>query len=210
MTLTEARGKHLLMHFDNGLALHSHLGMSGGWHIYAKGEAWRRSERSAWLVLSTERVDAVQFGGPRLTLTRAGRLALDPQLRSLGPDVLADDFAPEEAVRRLRGADQARGLGDALLDQSLLSGIGNIYKSEACFEAALDPWRRLGDLSDEELDRVVDWAQRLMVAGLESGRMPRRIYRHAREPCPRCKTRIKSRGQGDANRTTYWCPGCQR
>jgi endonuclease-8 len=206
----EARGKHLLLHFDNGLALHSHLGMSGSWHVYQRGERWRRPERSAWLVLRTAGADAAQFGGPRLALRREGQISLDPALRSLGPDVLADDFDPPAAVTRIRGAEQERGLGDALLDQTLIAGIGNIYKSEACFEAGIDPWRRLGALSGEELLRVVEAAQKLMRAGLESGGMPRRIYRGATRPCPRCGKPIRSRGQGDANRTTYWCPGCQR
>ncbi|HEU5142792.1 MAG TPA: zinc finger domain-containing protein, partial [Solirubrobacterales bacterium] len=125
-----------------------------------------------------------------------------------GPDVLAEDFDLTETVRSLRSSPD-RQLGDALLDQSLVAGIGNIFKSEACFAARLDPWRAVGDLDDDELARVVTAARDLMQAAVAEGRHARAVYRRAGRPCPACGGPISSRGQGDANRTTYWCPRCQ-
>ena len=203
----ETHGKHLLLRFGD-LVLHSHLGMSGGWHVYRRGERWRRPRSSAWAVLAGEHREAVQFGGPTLRVLDASRLRRDPQLAHLGPDVLAEGFDPDTVVAAMR-TDPTRRLGDALLDQSLVAGIGNIFKSEACFAARLDPWRPVGDLTDEELCSALIAARDLMQAAVKSGRHPTEVYRR-RGPCRRCGTKITSRGQGDANRTTYWCPGCQQ
>jgi endonuclease VIII len=202
----QARGKHLLARFGD-LVLHSHLGMSGGWHLYRPGERWRRARSSAWAVLAGERAEAVQFGGPTLRVIPAERLRRDPQLARLGPDVLAEGFDPAAVAAAMR-AEPARPLGDALLDQSLVAGIGNIFKSEACFAARVDPWRPVGDLTDEDLRRVLLAAREAMLAAVARGRHPARIYRR-RGPCEVCGGPIASRGQGDANRTTYWCPTCQ-
>jgi endonuclease VIII len=203
----EARGKHLLLHFGD-LVLHSHLGMSGSWHVYRRGAAWRKPRGAAWAALKGKSSEAVQFGGPTLRLLRADALRRDPVLRRLGPDILATDFDPTVIARSLQ-ADPSRSLGDALLDQTLVAGIGNIFKSEACFAARLDPWQPIGELTDEQLDRVVGAAHDLMQGAVEDGRGANAVYRRAGQPCPACSTPIVSRGQGDANRTTYWCPGCQ-
>lgn len=204
-----ARGKHLLLEFDGGLWLRSHLRMSGAWHLYRDGEQWRRPERRAWLVLSVDGVEAVQFDGPELELGR-GAPGSNARLARLGPDVLDPGFEVKGAVVSLRRAGNRIELGEALLDQSLIAGVGNVYKSEALHRAGLDPWRRLGDLSDEELSRAVEVTAALMTEGLETGRRPRSVYKAAGRPCPRCGSAIRSRGQGDDNRTTYWCPACQR
>lgn len=205
----EARGKHLVVRFSDDLALRSHLRMSGAWHIYAAGERWRKSTNRAWLVLAADGVEAVQFDGPELELLRSSRLRGHPKLARLGPDLLADGFEPERGVSALRRAGQERELGEALLDQGLLAGIGNVFKSEGCFSARVSPWRRLGELEDGELRRVVASTAELMRNGLETGHREKRIYRRVRQPCPRCGMAIRSRGQGDDNRITYWCPGCQ-
>lgn len=205
----EARGKHLLLRFDGEWLLHSHLGMSGAWHVYRAGERWRRPPASAWLVLSTAELEVIQFGGPTLTLTKARDARVERRIRALGPDLLGDDFRVETGVAMLRRIGQERQLGESLLDQAVLAGIGNVYKSEACFSAGVSPWRRLGDLSDDELRRVVRAAHEQLRRGFETGRLPRQLYRRAGRPCPRCGSRVRSRGQGDANRITYWCPGCQ-
>jgi endonuclease-8 len=203
----EARGKHLLLHCGD-LVLHSHLGMSGAWHVYPRGADWRRSRSSAWAVLAGGSQEAVQFGGPTLRVLSAARLHRDPQLARLGPDILAADFDLGPLVAALR-ADPGRGLGEALLDQELVAGIGNIFKSEACFAARVDPWRPLGDLSDAELRAVLGAAREEMLGAVAAGgRHAFSVYRR-RGPCPVCGGRISSRGQGDANRTTYWCPSCQ-
>jgi endonuclease VIII len=202
----ETHGKNLLLRFGE-LVLHSHLGMNGSWRVYRRGAAWGKPAAAAWAVLRGEEWEAVQFGGPTLRVLTATALRRDPQLSGLGPDVLAADFDLAEAVRSLRAADL--GLGEALLDQRRVAGIGNIFKSEACFAARLDPWRRVGELADEELERVLLAAREQMQAAVEGGRHPGAVYRRVGRPCRVCGTPIASRGQGDANRTTYWCPRCQ-
>ncbi len=206
MDRAEARGKHLLLHFDRGLVLHSHLGMRGSWRI-SSGAPTR--DRRAWVVLSVPGAQAAELDGSHLDLRTDAETRSNPQLRSLGPDVLAQGFDAAAGVAALRGADQSRTLGEALLDQRVLAGIGNIYKCEGCWSARVDPWRALSDLDDEDLRRLVIEIGGLMRYGVETGRTPRSIYRRAGRRCPRCGTPISSRGQGDANRTTYWCASCQ-
>jgi endonuclease VIII len=173
----DARGKHLLLDFGD-LALHSHLGMSGSWHVYSRGAAWRKPAAAAWAVLRGESSEAVQFGGPTLRLLRADALRRDPTLSRLGPDILAADFDPTAIIRSVRG-DPQRSLGDALLDQTLVAGIGNIFKSEACFAARLDPWQPVESLTGEQLDRVVKAAHELMRDAVENGRHVNAVYRRA-------------------------------
>ncbi|HWC47540.1 MAG TPA: DNA-formamidopyrimidine glycosylase family protein [Solirubrobacterales bacterium] len=203
----EARGKHFLLFFGE-LSLHSHLGMNGGWHIYRHSARWRRPRASAWAVLSGGDWDAVQFGGTTLQVMTTPRLRRHPQITGLGPDILAEQFDEGGTVAAIR-ADPTRTLGDALLDQHLVAGIGNIFKSEACFAAKVDPWRPVGDVSEEELRSVLAAARGLMLDAVKSGRYPFKVYKRRQGVCPRCRGRISSRGQGDANRTTYWCPRCQ-
>lgn len=202
----EARGKHLLLHFDRGLVLHSHLGMRGSWRISGSRG---RPDRRAWVVLAAGGAQATERDGSHLELRTESELRADPRLRSLGPDVLAQGFDAKVGVEFLRAADQSRQIGEVLLDQRVLAGIGNIYKCEGCWSARIDPWRCLSDLDDDDVSRLVIEIGGLMRYGVETGRTPRSIYRRAGQPCPRCGTRISSRGQGDANRTTYWCASCQ-
>jgi endonuclease VIII len=208
MTMAEARGKHLLLHFDCDIVLHSHLGMRGSWRVHPAGEALAK-DRRAWVAVSVPGAEAVELEGSHLTLRTEAELRSDPRLRLLGPDVLAPDFDASIGIAALRETDQSRQIGEALLDQRVLSGIGNIYKCEGCWSARVDPWQRLGDIGDDELQRVVIEIAALMRYGVETGRTPRSIYRRAGQPCPRCGARIQARGQGDANRTTYWCAPCQ-
>ena len=210
MTLerVEARGKNLLLHFGP-LVLHSHLGMNGSWHVYAGGERWRKPASAAWAVLRAPRHEAVQFGGPTLRVLRRAALANDPTLARLGPDILSPSFELEAAAASLRLAPD-RELGEALLDQGLIAGIGNIFKSEACFAARVSPWRAVGALDDDALRSVLGAARELMSHAAAGSRRPFAVYRRAGAPCPRgCGGRVRARGQGDANRTTYWCPRCQ-
>lgn len=209
-TLVEAtaHGKNLFLSFGE-LTLHSHLGMSGGWHVYRRGQRWTRPKRSAWAALATEAFEVVQFGGPTLRVIRTATVGRDPKIARLGPDILAADFTPTVGLESLRATDQTRALGDALLNQTLIAGIGNIFKSEGCWAARVDPRRSLAGVKDDELERVVEMTQSLMTTAVADGRAPKRIYRKAGLPCPRCRRRISSRGQGDDNRTTYWCPNCQ-
>jgi endonuclease VIII len=194
----EAIGKNLLLSFEGGLVLRSHLRMSGRWTVRDRGSATRGRP---WLVLRGTGREAVLWGGPVLELNRRA-------VRRLGPDILARPPDVDRMVANLR-AQSRREVGDALLDQRLVSGIGNVWKAESLWRARISPWRAVGETTDAELRRVLDEAARLMRASVDTGREERAIYRHAGRPCPRCQAPIESRGQGDANRTAYWCPSCQ-
>jgi endonuclease-8 len=222
----DARGKHLLLRFDGGLTIHSHLRMGGAWRVYRRGERWRRSPRRAWLVLRTPEHEVVQFDGPVLELMTDGRSRADERLAALGPDVLAPQFDEPAYLHRLREDDPTRGLGDALLDQRNLAGIGNAWKAEACYLAGIDPWRPVAQVSDDEALAIVRGVRPLMQRSVERGGRiatvfaarggpagpgrPTWVFERAGLPCRTCGATIRERGQGDDNRTTYWCPQCQR
>jgi endonuclease-8 len=221
----DAHGKHLLVRFEGGLTLHSHLRMRGKWGVYERGRRWSRPPRRAWLVIRTPEHEVVQFDGPVLELMTDGRSRFDRRLAALGPDILAEDFDEVALVSGLREDDPTRAIGDALLDQRNLAGMGNVWKSEACFLAGIDPWRPLGEVSDHEAlaiaraarplmqrsvvrgGRIVTWEPDRPVRGRERRTW---VFDRAGSPCRRCATTIRARGQGDDNRTTYWCPECQR
>jgi endonuclease VIII len=195
----EAVGKNLLLTFEGGLVLRSHLRMSGRWTVRDRGRATRGRP---WLVLRGAQREAVLWGGPVLELNRRA-------VRRLGPDILARPPEIERMVANLRSVPGDRELGDALLDQRLVAGIGNVWRSEALWRSGLSPWLLLRETEDDELRAVLGEAARLMRRSVDAGRAERAVYRRAGRPCPRCGTRIESRGQGDANRTAYWCPSCQ-
>jgi endonuclease-8 len=206
----DAHGKHLFIRFDGDLTLHSHLRMTGQWGVYRRGERWRRSPRRAWLVIRTEQHEVVEFDGPVLELMTDSRTRFDRRLATLGPDVLAEAFDERRFLELLRADDPSRVIGDALLDQRNVAGIGNMWKAEGCFLARISPWRRLDELSDAEALALVRELRPLMQASADGRRVPRRwVYDRAGLPCRRCDTPIRARGQGDDNRTTYWCPSCQ-
>ncbi len=202
----EARGKHLLAHFEGGLAVHSHLGMNGRWLVAGDG---RMPYGRPWLVLGAGRALAAQLGGAILRLVSESRLRNDPGLAQLGPDPLAPRFDAELAARRLLEAGVGREVGDALLDQRIVAGIGNAIRNEACFRAGISPWRRVEELELGEAEDLIRHNERVMRISVAKGRRPRSIYRGTRQGCPRCGGRVHSRGQGDANRMAYWCPTCQ-
>ena len=207
ITRIDTHGKHLFLHFDGGLVLHSHLGMTGSWRVARRRPAGPRASLS----LRTGDRWVVELNGPVLELMTEGRVRFDQRLAALGPDVLAEEFDRSLFLARLRGDDQTRPIGDALLDQRNLAGIGNIWKSEGCWEAGVDPWRAVSAVSDEEALAIVDAVRPRMARSAVEG--PRaigpRVYGLTGRPCPRCGERILARGQGDANRTTYWCQACQ-
>lgn len=220
--VTEIRthGKHLFIRFGplalepaaRDLTIHSHLRMTGAWGVYAPGRQGRRSLSRAWLVISRAGHRVVQFNGPVLELLTDTRTRFDRRLAGLGPDVLAPEFDFARFLARLRSDDHTRGIGDALLDQRNLAGIGNIWKAEGCWEASVDPWRPVANVSDAEAVAIVEGVRPRMLESARTGRMREepRVFRRAGRPCARCGTRIMARGQGDDNRTTFWCPGCQR
>jgi endonuclease-8 len=212
VTSVDTHGKHLFIRFEDEWVVHSHLGMTGAWRVIRPGGRWGRSARRAWLVLRVGDTQVVEFDGPLLELITAGRSRIDQRLAALGPDILAPQFDSAHFLRRLREDDQTRFIGDALLDQRNVAGIGNIWKAEGCWEASIDPWRRVAEVSDDEALAVIAGARpRMQVSGERGHRMIKpRVYGRSGRPCPRCGTVIVARAQGDGNRTTYWCPGCQR
>jgi endonuclease-8 len=192
----EAVGKNLLLTFEGGLVLRSHLRMRGRWHVQRAGG---RIVGIPWLVLRGHAWEAVQRNGPVLELgTRA--------VARLGPDIMAEPPDLDAMLTRLRAAEQSREIGDALLDQRLVAGIGNLWRAEALFHAGVSPWNRLDEVSDEQVRCVLGEAARAM----RTPRSRRFAYRRAGLPCRRCGARILSRPQGDHARIAYWCPTCQR
>jgi len=194
----EAVGKNLLLRFEDGVVLRSHLRMSGRWQVRARGT---KLFGRPWLVLRGAEREAVLWNGPVLELD-------DRAVRRLGPDILADPPDLDAMIANLR-RDPPRAIGDALLDQRLVAGVGNVWKAEALWEARVSPWRAVGEVSDEELRAVFQAAHELMTASVETGRERRLVYNRAGRGCRRCGTPIKARGQGDDNRTAYWCATCQ-
>lgn len=207
----DAHGKHLFLRFAGELVIHSHLRMTGAWGTYRPGQRWMRSPRRAWLVLRAEGHDVVQFDGPLLELVTESRTRFDQRLAGLGPDILAPELDEARVLRRLREDDPTRSIGDALLDQRTIAGIGNLWKCEGCFDAGVDPWRPVGEVTDEEALRIVRLTRPRMQRSAVGGFQVRgeRVYGRSGRPCPRCGDRIRQRGQGDDNRPTYWCPSCQ-
>ncbi|HXF97726.1 MAG TPA: DNA-formamidopyrimidine glycosylase family protein [Gaiellaceae bacterium] len=195
----EAVGKHLLLRFERGVVLRSHLRMRGRWTVAPRGAPLRGRP---WLVLRGREWEARQWNGPVLALD-------ERPLRRLAPDVLADDTDVGELVRRLREADGSRLLGEALLDQRLVAGIGNMWLAEALWHVRLSPWRRLRDTADEELGRALAWARAAMRASVSGERPRREAYRRSGRACRRCGAPIASRPLGERARSAYWCPSCQ-
>ncbi len=157
-----------------------------------------------WLVLRGERAEGVLWNGPVLELhTRA--------LARLGPDILERPPRIDAMLARLRAADATRWFGESLLDQQVVAGIGNMWLAEVLWATRLSPWRRLADVGEDERSVALETAAELMRASVDGGRAAgRQVYRRVGRPCPRCRTPIRSHGQGDDNRMTYWCPYCQR
>ncbi|MHB8531496.1 MAG: Fpg/Nei family DNA glycosylase [Solirubrobacteraceae bacterium] len=211
LELIDAHGKHLFLRFEGGLTVHSHLRMTGSWTVRREGDPHRRPMRRAWLVLAGNGYEAVEFDGPVLELMSDARARTDPRLAGLGPDVIGTSFDEQLFLKRLREDDPTRPIGDALLNQRTVAGIGNMWKAECCWAARLDPWRVTAVVSDEQALEAVAFARREMTRSAREGShtRPHAVYRQEGKPCPRCRTRIRVRGQWEHNRATYWCPGCQ-
>jgi endonuclease VIII len=223
-----AQGKWLLIHFSEDLILLTHMLMSGSWHIYRPGEIWQRPARDMRIVIHTANFVAVAFSVPIAKFHTADSLSRDKRFASLGPSVLADSFDSTAALERLRSVSDME-VGEALLNQSVMAGIGNVYKSEICFLCKIDPFRLISSLSVAETHDLVAAAYRLLTANVAENSTDRivtytgmrrttgrsdpserlYVYRRAGEPCRHCATPILSRKQGPNVRTTFWCPQCQ-
>jgi endonuclease-8 len=223
-----AAGKWLQIGFSGDLILLTHMLMSGSWHIYRPGEPWRKSRYHMRVVIATPSIIAVAFNVPVAEFHSAKSLERRQGFNQLGPDVLAPDFNRATVVSRLESHPDLE-IGVALLTQSIMAGVGNVFKSEVCFEARVNPFARIGDLSRQQLETLVSTATKLMAANVTSSAGNRIVtytgmrrttgradpserlwvYRRNGEPCRNCGGLILSRKQGVDARTSFWCPVCQ-
>jgi endonuclease-8 len=222
-----AAGKHVLMHFSGELVLRTHMRMNGSWHIYRPGERWQRPRRDMRIVVATAAFEAVGFNVPVAEFLRGTALERQADLRLMGPDLLGEVFDEAEAVRRLR-ARGATAIADALLNQRVVAGIGNVYKSEVLFLCGINPFAPVSALADGQLLAVLRTARTHLQANVIDPtaaivtyrgyrRTTRRadpaerlyVYGRARKPCRKCGVCIEVRAQGPDARLTYWCPACQ-
>jgi endonuclease-8 len=195
-----AVGKNLVLRFEGGVVLRSHLRMSGRWTVRPRDAD---GNGRPWLVLRGSELEGVLWGGPVLELHARA-------LARLGPDILARPPDLESMLARLSGADPTRPLAETLQDRTLVAGIGNMWAAETLWVARLSPWLRPREVAEDDRRRVLETAAILMRTSVDDGREPRRqVYNRAGRPCPRCRTPIRAYGQGDGNRTAYWCPACQ-
>lgn len=226
----ESRGKWLLIHFSGDLILLTHMLMSGSWHLYRSGERWRRARSGMRIVIRTAEWEAVAFNVPVAEFHTPLSLARHPHIQKLGPDILSKEFTVDTGIERIvRYAREAPAVevGVALLDQKVISGLGNVYKSEVAFAAAVNPFRTMKTLSFCEMQRILEIANRFMkvnvmegggIVTYSSGRQTRRtmrsqgrlwVYRRQGQECRRCGATILMCKQGIQARSTYWCPECQ-
>ncbi len=219
----EPRGKHLLHWFaPSDLALHTHMMMTGAWHLYRPGERWRKPQGLAKVVLEVPGVTAVCFSAPVCELLSRSQVARHPSIARLGPDALAENTDLADARRRL-DARPDTPIGEALLDQAVLAGVGNVYKVEVLWLHKVDPWAPVAQVPPATRDELLATAERLLKANVAPGttarittRAPAQrgggrlyVYGKAGRGCPRCATPIRVSRMGDQARVTYWCPRCQ-
>ncbi len=212
VTAVEPTGKHLIIRFDNGYALHSHMRMRGIWHVYRPGERWHRPAFRLKALLETDDAVAVCFDAPLVELIRN----VNERMGHLGPDILGEDWNASDVIKRARQLNQLP-VGELLLDQRVTAGIGNVYRCEALWEQRIDPFKKTEQLSDDELIALFETARMAMRANLSSNSWRRSfpgsgrgaVHGRAGRPCPRCGTLIKSKGMGENPRTVYWCAVCQ-
>ena len=221
VSAVEARAKHLLIHFSSGDVLHTHMRMTGSWHVYPAGQRWRKPAWQARVVLEAGDRLAVCFDAPVVELLAAGEVERHPSIGALGPDVLVDPFDTAEVCRRASTRPADLPVGDLLLDQRVVAGIGNIYRCESLFLAGLHPSTPRSALDDAALTDLVVGASRLMRANLRpAAGFDRRfappggpsgpwVYGRGGRPCYRCRTPVRSALLGDPPRDVWWCPSCQ-
>ncbi|MEX2503676.1 MAG: DNA-formamidopyrimidine glycosylase family protein [Egicoccus sp.] len=218
VTRVEARGKHLLIHTSDGLVVHTHQRMTGSWHVYRPGQRWQKSPRAARVVLGVPGVVAVCFAAPVVEVLDAADLARHPALRRLGPDLCEPEPDLDDVMARLAGHDPARAVGEVLLDQTVASGIGNVYRCDVAFLHGLDPRTPVGTVAPAVLRATFDTAARLLRANLGRGSRTTItdasdgslwVYGRGGHPCRRCATPIASGHLGEHQRLVYWCPTCQ-
>jgi endonuclease-8 len=209
----EARGKHLLIRFSDGVALHTHLRMNGTWHLYRRGSRWQLPGHLARAVVGVPEWEAVCFKAPVVELRRDA----DRLVAHLGPDLCLDDPPVDEVLERLAArADVDTEIGPALLDQQVAAGVGNVFKSEVLWACRVDPFAKVVDLDAGTRRRLVETAAEQLRANVlavgQRSTLPGgglAVYGRSGRACPRCSTPIRSEKQGQDRRVTYWCPRCQ-
>ncbi len=214
----EARGKHLLIHADD-LVVHTHQRMTGSWHLYAPGQRWQKSSRAARVVLGVPGAVAVCFSSPVVEVLDARGLARHPDLRRLGPDLCDPRADLDLATHRLFALSTPdRPIGEALLDQRIACGVGNVYRCDVLFLHGLDPRTPVGDLEPAQGHALLGHAAALLRENLDaqrrttvSGAPPGTLWVHGRAgaPCRRCATPVVVDRLGEQARHIYWCPTCQ-
>lgn len=222
LTNIETRGKHLLLHLSNNETIHTHAMQYGSWQVGERGMTLRKSATYVRLRLVTSAHEAVFYHGPVIELLTADELANHAALLALGPDVMSFHFDRDEAARRVH-AEGDRPIGDVVLDQRVVAGLGNIFKLEGLFLARIDPRRAAASVTPAELDLLWTELIPLMWRGterygkttttppdLQQAGHGHWVYRRQRKPCLRCTTPIEMVRQGDLDRSTYFCPHCQR
>ena len=216
----EANGKHLFITFGTPkrVVLHTHMKMSGSWHVYRPGERWWQPESEARVIIRTEAAVAPCFHPPIVELLIEKELGLHRVVSQLGPDIIRDEFDLDEAIRRLR-SNEDRDVATALLDQRAISGIGNVFKVEALFLARTSPWAQVRDLDDAKLREIVEHARTLIRLNRRGGERRTRFGLNVRErmwvderaglPCHVCGTMIESGWHPDEVRKSWFCRTCQ-
>lgn len=214
----EAHGKHLEIEWDDGIILHTHMRMSGSWHLYRHGEPWQRPHREMRALIVNESWEAVCFNAPVVETYREPNLSRHPGLGRLGPDLCRIDADLGRCVELLLTYDDTRTpIGEVLLDQRVFCGVGNVYRCEVLWACELSPFAPVGEISEPLATRLVNVAARLLRANLNSAErvaLPGvpgglAVYSRSGQGCFRCADTIKSRRTGEYNRVLYWCPGCQ-
>jgi len=219
----EARGKWLLIFLSGDLILLTHMLMNGSWHLYRPGERWRRRKYDMRLAIETADWIAVGFTVPVAEFHTGASLARKTNVTALGPDLLKPNFDRQRAIERIRERDEDE-IAVVLLNQHVIAGIGNVFKSEICFTCDVHPFRRVNTLTGTQIERIVDVALKFLRANVreENDTGARRtmssldrsarlwVYGRRGEPCRRCGTAILMRKQGTEARATFWCPDCQR
>jgi endonuclease-8 len=202
----EAVGKHLLIGFADGNVLRSHMRMSGAWHVYRSGERWRKPPHLARAVIEVEGWTAVCFAAPVVELERTRESAM--RVASLGPDLTRPDVSDADIER---GVDRmpAGEIGAVLLDQRVVAGIGNIFKSETLFVCGVSPFTDTSSLDRATKHKLLATASKLLRSSVAGAARPRNVFGRSGQPCKRCGTPVRSQAQGELQRTTYWCPSCQ-
>lgn len=222
----EPHGKHLVISFgahpgledDQPVALHSHMRMSGSWHVYTTSAEWQRPRKQAKVIITASDRLAVCFNAPIISLLPVRDVDRGTGIGRLGPDVLVDPFNAADVVVRARATRNADAIGEVLLDQQVVAGIGNIYRCESLFLERIHPWTLLRELTDSALEALLTTASRIMRANLGkpigrnfgNGENQTWVYGRTGLPCKNCGTPIQTRKQGTQARTAYWCSSCQR